>query len=117
MLYQEALALYRGDFALDLELDTVGGWMERQRLRELYLNTLEALAALSARQGQDTQASDLYLKILSLDPCRESTTRQLMRLELRRGGRAQAVAHYRRLEEALRRERVNTVFPLTSRAR
>ena len=64
----------------------------------------EALVALCARQGQDREAGDLYQKVLALDPCRESAARELMRLALCGGDRATAVAHYRHLEEVLRRE-------------
>jgi DNA-binding SARP family transcriptional activator len=99
-----ALALYRGDFLADLEVDMLGYWMERHRLRDLYLGALEELAALHARQGKDREASELYLKALTLDPCRESALQPLMRLALRRGERAAALAHCRRLEQALWRE-------------
>ncbi|RME45836.1 MAG: PAS domain-containing protein [Chloroflexi bacterium] len=104
-LYREALALYRGDFMSDLlGHDIRWCWMERERLRELYLAALEELGELLEQQGQEEEASRLYLKALAVDACRETACRRLMRLAMRRGDRAAAVAHYRRLSEALRRE-------------
>ena len=103
-LYQEALALYRGEFLADLDPAFVGSWMERERLRELYLNAMDHLAALYREQRREGEAAELYLKALAVDPCREGTVRQLMQLALERGDRAAALAHYRRLEMALWRE-------------
>lgn len=105
-LLREALALYRGDFLADLllGLDARWCWAERDRLRELYLAGLEELGALSESLGRQGEARELYLRVLSLDPCREGACRRLMQLLLRCGDRAGALAHYRRLEEALRRE-------------
>jgi PAS domain S-box-containing protein len=103
-LYRGALDLYRGDYAADLDPDMLHCWMERERLRQLYLNVLEELATLCAKQGQDREADEVYLKVLAQDPCRECAAQELVRLALRRGDRAAAVAHCRRLEEALWRD-------------
>ncbi len=103
--YQEALALYRGDFLADLlGQDIHWCWMERERLRELHLTAMEELGALYEGQRQEREATEWYLRVLSLDPCRETACRRLMRLAMRRGDRAAAIAHYRRLADALRRE-------------
>ncbi len=104
-LYREALALYRGDFLSELSgHDIRWCWMERERLRELYLTALEELGALCDQQRQEKEAADLYLKVLAVDACRETACQGLMRLCMRRGDWAAAVAHYRRLTEALWRE-------------
>ncbi len=104
--YREALALYRGDFLAELllGLDLRWCWTERDRLRELYLGALEELGSRCEDRGREGEARDLYLRVLALDPCREGTCRRLMQLLLRRGDRAGAASHYRRLAEALRRE-------------
>ena len=103
-LYQRALDLYRGDYLADLDADMLHCWMERERLRQLYLNGLEELGTLCAKHGQDREADEVYLKVLAQDPCRECAAQELVRLALRRGDRAAAVAHCRRLTEALWRE-------------
>lgn len=103
--YQEALALYRGDFLADLlGQDIHWCWMERERLRELRLTAMEELGALYEGQRREQEAIEWYLKVLSVDACRETACRRLMRLAMRRGDRASAIAHYRRLADALRRE-------------
>jgi PAS domain S-box-containing protein len=103
-LYWDALALYRGDLLADL--GHAGAWCqgERHRLRELYLNALQELGVLREQRQDYTRASEVYLKALATDPCRESVCQQLMRLSIRRGDRATAVTHYRVLAEALQRE-------------
>jgi len=102
--YQETLALYRGEFVADLEPDLLSCWMERERLQEFYLRSMEELAALHTEQQLEQEATELLLKVLALDSCREMATQQLMRLALRRGDRAAASAHYRRMEKSLWRE-------------
>jgi PAS domain S-box-containing protein len=102
--YEATLDLYRGDFLQDLGPDISWGWEERDRLRQRYLDSLEELAILCAKQGWERKAVRLLEKVLVIDPCQEAATQQLMRLALRRGDRAQALVHFRNLEEALWRE-------------
>lgn len=103
-LYRDALALYRGDLVADL--GHAGMWCrgERVRLRELYLNVLQELGGLREQRQEYARASELYLKALAADPCRETACRRLMQLAIHRGDRPTAVAHYRVLAEALQRE-------------
>jgi DNA-binding SARP family transcriptional activator len=103
-LYREALDLYRGDLMDDLRVDLFDGWMERERLCQLYLRALEELADLCEDLRQDGEAMDLCMTILAVEPCRESATHQLMRLALRYGDRVGALAHYHRLKETLWRD-------------
>ncbi len=104
-LYREALVLYRGDFLADLlGHDLRWCWVERERLRELYLMALEELGSLCEQEQQDQEAISLYLRVMAMDPCRETVGRRLMRLAIRQGDRATAVAHYRRLADALWQE-------------
>ena len=74
------------------------------RQRELHLSAMEALAGVCVQLGEAQKARDLYLKVLAIDPWRESTTRQLMHLVLAHGDRAQAIVYYEHLERALRKE-------------
>jgi PAS domain S-box-containing protein len=103
-LYREAIALYRGPFLADLDVDQLDCWAERERYRQLYLTAYQRLADLFLSQDRDDEANDLCRKILAQDPCREATTRKLMRLALRQGERTRALSHYAKLEENLERE-------------
>jgi PAS domain S-box-containing protein len=102
--YRDALALYRGEFLADLAPDILDCWMERERLNELRLLAMEELAALYASRQQEAEATELLLKVLSSDACRETAVQALMRLALERGDRPAALTHYRQLEAALGRE-------------
>ena len=99
--YQKGIALFRGDYLADLTNTNVWSAGESLRLQEMYLSALEELAALYEKQHHDQEAEDLYLKILSHDPYRESAHRQLMQLAIRRGERATAVARYHQLADTL----------------
>jgi DNA-binding SARP family transcriptional activator len=99
--YRRALALYRGELLAGLREE--GQWLhaERERFAEHYLSGLEEVGTLLAQQGRYAEAADQYLQALALDPCREMVAQRLMRLALRRGDRAAAARHYRRLEDTL----------------
>jgi DNA-binding SARP family transcriptional activator len=92
--YREALSWYRGEYLADLDADTLECWLERERLGELYLNALEELASLCARQGRVSESDQLLLSLLSQDPCRESAVQALMRSALARREWAAAAEHY-----------------------
>lgn len=102
--YQKAIDLYRDDFLVDLGSAISWHWREQERLRELYLDTLEKLGHLYEQQGQDKVATNIYLKALAVDPCRETACRQLMQICLRLSNRAAALAHFQRLAHALQTE-------------
>jgi DNA-binding SARP family transcriptional activator len=103
-----AAALYRGEFleGLRLEAPEFEDWLlaTRSRLRDL------ALKALTAHLGQCEDAEEIGAaaatarEILALEPFREDIHRRLMRLYLRRGMRASALAQYHECREVLARE-------------
>ncbi len=99
--YQKGIALFRGDYLADLANTNVWSAGESLRIQEMYLSALEELACLYEKQHHDQKAEDLYLKILTHDPYRESAHRQLMQLAMRRGERATAVARYHHLADIL----------------
>lgn len=103
-IYEQALALYRGDYLQDLTTTGIFSFGEQNRLRHLYLSALEDLGELHERQNRFLEAENLYLKVLAIDPCIESACQKLMRLSINQGHLAEAAVHYQRLAEALNRE-------------
>ena len=95
-------ALYVGDL-LPGALDD---WVlrEREKLRHHQLNALGRLVSLSVR-ANDAAAGVRYAEaILDIDELREDVHRDLMRLLLLAGQRAQALRQYERCRLVLRRE-------------
>jgi LuxR family maltose regulon positive regulatory protein len=92
-LLEQALDLYQGDYLEGIYED----WcvVERERLRESYLDAVEPLAGLHAQQGYLHQAIKGYQHLLEEDPYREAAHRDLMRCYYRQGDRAAAIRQYR----------------------
>lgn len=99
---EEALKLYRGDY---LE-GNYSDWpvLERERLRDRHLSTLQSAAQLNASLGKLDGAVELYQRLLTLDPYRESAHRELMRCYHRRGDRAAAIRQYQACTQILRED-------------
>ena len=105
---REAAALYRGELLEGLRIDEApfDDWLaaERQRSRELVLTALEKLLAMDLAAGALEPATGTALRLLALDPLRESVHRTLMDLYVRQGRRTAALRQYQQCAEALRRE-------------
>jgi two-component SAPR family response regulator len=101
-LLAQALELYRGIYLEGIYADWCA--LERQRLRERYLNTLESLAGLRARQGNLQRAVEGYQQLVVEDPYREPAHRELMRCFYRLGDRAAAIRQYQVCVEILRED-------------
>ena len=105
---QQATALYRGELLEGFRVDEApfDDWLatERQRLRELALTALEKLLALELTAGALEQAVTTALRLLALDPLRESAHRTLMDAYVRQGRRTAALRQYQRCAEVLQRE-------------
>ncbi len=101
-LYEEAIALYRGDYFEECYSD----WCEEARapLRQMYLDALVAAATLRERQGEVSSAIALCQKFLEKDRYEEDVYRTLMRLQAKKGNRAGAVRTYQQLVEMLQKE-------------
>ena len=99
---QEACALYRGDYLSETGAD----WcmLDRERLREQYLQALETLAVLHTDLEALHAAIEFYQDVLAHDQYRESAHRGLMLCYYRLGDRTSAVHQYQVCVEILRKE-------------
>ncbi|MCB9422606.1 MAG: PAS domain-containing protein [Ardenticatenaceae bacterium] len=103
--YEEAVKLYQGDYLVDLITTTgIGSATEQTRLRQLFLNALEELGNLYQLYEQTEKARNTYLKILAIDPHRESAYHQLARLSHGTNTLMDSVAYCQRLAAALKDE-------------
>lgn len=101
--YSIAEGLYQGDF---LEEDLYEDWpsVQREHLRNLYLNIADRLSEYYVRQGQYTAAIALCQKILAKDNCYEDAYRRLMQCYLAQGQRPLAVRQYQTCLQVLEEE-------------
>jgi len=100
---EAATTYYRGDLLPD-EVNEPWTMLERERLRALYLTTLDRLAAVQMQLGRRERAEDTLRSILQLEPWREETYRTLMRLLAELGRRSEAIRLYRECATLLRKE-------------
>lgn len=99
---EQAVSLYRGD----LLPSCYDEWIlpERDRLRQLFLQTAEDLLVLLEQERDYAVAISVAQRLLRHDPLHEATYRQLMRLYALRGDRAAALRVYHNCATALERE-------------
>ncbi len=99
----QALGLYRGDL---LEEDPYAEWvlLERERLKERYLDALLELAELHAQSGELDRAVVVCRRALARDEFRESAYRALMRYHALAGDVAAALNTYERCRAMLQEE-------------
>jgi DNA-binding SARP family transcriptional activator len=102
-LYQRAVALYQGDLTMPHEA-RAQSILERATLHATYLECLMRLSDSFFARGDVTNCASHALQLLANDPCREDAHRLVMRCYVRRGERAQALRHYRVVQEILRQE-------------
>lgn len=100
--FEEAVALYRGDFAQG----SYDPWAEEQRsyYREQYLHILEALAAVAQKQEEWSQSLQIAQQILREDQFREDIHCMVMRAHVKLGNRGAAKEQYENLRRLLERE-------------
>lgn len=77
---------------------------ESERIRQLRLHVLEALASSLVARGACAQALQMALKAVEIDPLRESAHRLVIRAHLAEGNTAQAVREYQEFRSVLRSE-------------
>src|SRR5439155_1013358 len=86
---------------------------EQQRLAELYLQALRELVAHREEQGLLDQALDHARRAAGVDPLREETHRDLMRLYAATGQPSAALRQYRELERLLAEDLGSAPSPAT----
>jgi len=105
---EDALALYQGDFLQGFYVDSASfeQWasLERDRLRFLFFTAADRLIEQLLAEGNYPAGAALASRVLQIDPLREETHRQLMRLLAHSGQRAAALAQYHTCERLLRDE-------------
>ena len=100
--YEQAVALYRGEFAQG----SYEPWVVEQRTyyREQYLHLLEALAAVAEKQNEWTRSLRLAQQILHEDAFREDIHCMVMRAHVNLGNRGAARDQFESLRSLLERE-------------
>ncbi|MGC8839336.1 MAG: BTAD domain-containing putative transcriptional regulator, partial [Anaerolineae bacterium] len=100
--YQEALALYRGDYLEEFYAD----WCqrERERLRERYLAAAMRLADLYLAHGTPELAIGVCQSVLARDRYQERAYHRLMRAYAATGDRTAAIRAYRQCVDLLRED-------------
>jgi DNA-binding SARP family transcriptional activator len=96
---ERGILLYKGEYLTGI--DDEWAWLERQRLRNLYVDGLYQL--ISAYEVTSNWRSVLHWgRLLSQeDPLREDVHRMLMRAYVLSGNRAKAISQYRQCEHIL----------------
>jgi DNA-binding SARP family transcriptional activator/predicted ATPase len=107
--FQQAIALYRGDFLEGFSLadsPALEEWIVlcRERYRRLMMDALHRLVEEHERQGRYERALELGWKQLDLEPWWEEAHQQLMRLLALSGRRSEALAQYHRCRRLLAEE-------------
>ena len=100
--YEQAVALYRGDFAQG----SYEPWVDEQRsyYREQYLHLLESLALVAEKQEEWSRSLQLGQQILHEDPFREDIHCVVMRAQVKLGNRGAARDQFEALRRLLDRE-------------
>jgi DNA-binding SARP family transcriptional activator len=87
--------------------DLLPGWyddwvlLERERVRQLRLHTLEALAVRLAAMGRLADALEAAYEAMRAEPLRESAHRTVVRVHLTEGNLAEAIRAYDLFREML----------------
>ena len=102
-LYEQALALYQGDFLSDSPYEDWAALL-RQKLRLLYLDVLDRLSLIYLSREQYAACITLCQLILARDNCREDAHCRLMRCYARQDQHHLALRQYQACVEALRKE-------------
>jgi LuxR family maltose regulon positive regulatory protein len=100
--YEQAIALYRGDFAQG----SYEPWVDEQRTyyKEQYLYLLQALANVAQKQNEWSRSLQLAQSILHEDPFREDIHCLIMKAHVKMGNRGAAREQFETLKRLLHQE-------------
>jgi tetratricopeptide (TPR) repeat protein len=101
-MLEKAAQLYRGDLLPGLYDDWIEG--ERRRLSEKHAEIVNRLVSLLEKRREYLAAIQYAERLLGLDPLRETSYQNLMRLHALNGDRAGALRAYRECITVLQRE-------------
>lgn len=97
--YQAALERYQGPFLPKVEGTWV--WLERERLRQIYLEAVVTLTQLQLEMGEYNLALQYCRQALAEDPTIEELHRQAMRAYAALGDRAAVTRQFKWCQQAL----------------
>jgi ATP/maltotriose-dependent transcriptional regulator MalT len=100
--YTLGLSYYHGDYMP--ETDATWCYLERERLRQTFLETALYLADLLFQRGESDQALDWCQRVLAEDSCFEEAHRLAMRVYAATGNRAGVARQYSLCRKALQEE-------------
>lgn len=98
----QALRYYGGDYMPDSDADW--SYVERNRLRQIFVDTALDLAQLTFDSGACDNALEWCQRILAEDPCLEDAHRLAMRVYAASGNRAGVARQYSICQKALQEE-------------
>jgi DNA-binding SARP family transcriptional activator len=101
-LWGQAVSLYQGE--LLPEVDRMWCVSTRERLGEMYLESLAGLGRCADARGTPDQAIEWYERALGVDELREDIHRSIMRSYVRAGMRSKAIERFERCCEVIDRE-------------
>ncbi len=107
----DAISIYSGDLLENLYDDWL--FYPREHLRNLYFADLNQLILAARARRDHTRAITFAQQLLSRDPLREDTVRQLIALRYETGDRAGALREYEQFSHALRQELAVEPMPET----
>ena len=100
--YTLGLSYYGGDYIPDSEGDWA--YLERERLRQIYLDTTLRLAQLTFQANASDTALEWCQRVLYEDPCLEDAHRLAMQIYAATGNRAGVARQYSLCQKALEEE-------------
>ena len=100
--YTLGLGYYGGAYMPDTE--AAWTYLERERLRRIYLDTALCLAQLTLRAGASDTALEWCQRVLVEDPCLEDAHRLAMRIYAANGNRAGVARQYSLCQKVLQEE-------------